>query len=142
MTSTDVVPADTHPTPSDRPLVIIRDEMAEVLRAVKTQTRPVRVHGGRLDHTAREERPGRWRTACGGHVHPEDFERALSGTPCRACRRALGLAADPAAAALRAHTATVQRRETAGQPPLPDSEPRLDPASAANPRTDEEQPAS
>ncbi|KOV96516.1 MULTISPECIES: hypothetical protein [unclassified Streptomyces] len=96
--------------------------------------RPVRVHGGRVDHTAHEERPGRWRVACGIlPVHPRDFERPLSGTPC--------LAADPAAA-LRAHTATMQRRQAAGQPPLPGSEPRLDTGAADTARAHEEQPAS
>jgi hypothetical protein len=63
-------------------------------------------------------------------VSPHDFERPLCGTPCPACARALRLDADPAAAALRAHTATVQRRQAAGQPPLPGSQPRLNTARA------------
>ncbi|MER5984332.1 hypothetical protein [Streptomyces sp. NPDC001787] len=128
---------------SARPLVFIRDEMAEVLREVEAETRLVRVHGGRVDHTARQERPGRWRMACGTlPVSPHDFERSLCGTPCLACDRALHLAADPAAAALRAHTATVQRRQAAGQPPLPGSEPRPNAAAEATARAHEEQPAS
>ncbi|MFD4576754.1 hypothetical protein ACFWNK_30860 [Streptomyces sp. NPDC058417] len=91
---------------------------------------PVRVHGGRVDHTAREERPGRWRMLCGAlHVSAADFERPLCGTPCTGCARAQDDAADPAAAALRAHTSTVQRRSAAGQMPLPDTEPRLDAAA-------------
>ncbi len=130
------------PAMSARPLVFIRDEMAEVLREVEAETRLVRVHGGRVDHTARQERPGRWRMACGTlPVSPHDFERPLCGTPCLACDRALHLAADPAAA-LRAHTATVQRRQAAGQPPLPGSEPRPNAAAEATARAHEEQPAS
>ncbi|MGW0672521.1 hypothetical protein [Streptomyces sp. NPDC002746] len=89
-----------------------------------TQT-PVRVHGGRVDHTARQERPGRWRMACATlPVSAADFERPLCGKPCAGCARALRDAADPAATHLRAHTATVHRRQQAGHPPLPDSEPR------------------
>ncbi|WP_411099012.1 hypothetical protein [Streptomyces sp. x-45] len=128
-----------------RPAVAIRDEMAEVLAKAETETtetKLVRVHGGRLDHTVRQERPGRWRMACGTlPVSQHDFERSLCGTPCLACDRALRLAADPAAAALRAHTATVQRRQAAGQPPLPGSEPRLNAALEAA-HAYEEQPAS
>ncbi|MFF7098523.1 hypothetical protein ACFY9A_40115 [Streptomyces rubradiris] len=127
---------------SARPLVFIPDEMAEVLREIETETKLVRVHGGRVDHTARQERPGRWSMACGAlPVRPEDFERSLCGTLCLACDRALRLAADPAGAALRAHTATVQRRAAAGQPPLPGSEPRLNTA-ADSAHTYEQQPAS
>ncbi|MFJ5635042.1 hypothetical protein ACIQF5_20695 [Streptomyces goshikiensis] len=94
-----------------------------------TQT-PVRVHGGRVDHTAIQERPGRWRMACGAlPVSEADFERPLCGKPCTGCARALRDAADPAAAALRAHTTSVHRRQQAGHPPLPGSEPRLDAAA-------------
>lgn len=132
-----------HTTAPFRAPRIVRDEMTEVLAAVETQTRLVRVHGGRLDHTARQERPGRWRMACGTlPVSPPDFERSLCGTPCLACARALRLAADPAAAALRSHTATVQRRQAAGQAPLPGSEPRPGAADEATARAHEEQPAS
>jgi len=136
-------PLPVHTNGPSRAPRIIRDEMTEVLARVERQTRLVRVHGGRLDHTARQERPGRWRMACGTlPVNPRDFERSLCGTPCLACDRALRLAADPAAAALRAHTATVQRRQAAGQPPLPGSEPRPNPAAETTARAHEEQPAS
>ncbi|MCZ0984228.1 hypothetical protein O1L60_46580 [Streptomyces diastatochromogenes] len=68
-----------------RPAVAIRDEMAEVLAKAETETtetKLVRVHGGRLDHTVRQERPGRWRMACGTlPVSQHDFERSLCGTP-------------------------------------------------------------
>ncbi|MCX5278106.1 hypothetical protein [Streptomyces virginiae] len=136
-------PLPAHPTGPGRPAVVIRDEMAEVLARVETETRLVRVYGGRLDHTARQERPGRWRMACGTlPVSPHDFERSLCGTACLACDRALRLAADPAAAALRAHAVTVQRRQAAGQAPLPGSEPCLDTSAEITVRAHEEQPAS
>ncbi|WP_228982163.1 hypothetical protein [Streptomyces sp. DH12] len=136
-------PLPVHPTAQSRAPRILRDEMTEVLAAVETETRLVRVNGGRLDHTARQERPGRWRMACGTlPVSPHDFERSLCGTPCLACERALRLAADPAAAALRSHTASVQRRQAAGQPPLPGSEPRPSNIAEATARAHEEQPAS
>ncbi|MFJ4741043.1 hypothetical protein [Streptomyces sp. NPDC088775] len=136
-------PQPVHTTGPTRPAVVIRDEMTEVLARMETETRLVRVHGGRLDHTARQERPGRWRMACGTlPVNSHDFERSLCGTPCLACDRALRLAADPAAAALRAHSATVQRRQAAGQPPLPGSEPRPNNTAEATAGAYEEQPAS
>ncbi|MFS0691922.1 hypothetical protein [Streptomyces nitrosporeus] len=132
-----------HPAGPGRPALVLRDEMAEVLARVEAETRLVRVHGGRLDHSARQERPGRWRMACGTlPVSPHDFERSLCGTPCLACDRALRLAADPDAAALRAHTTTVQRRQAAGQPPLPGSEPRPNNTPEVPAGAHEEQPAS
>ncbi|WP_331759321.1 hypothetical protein [Streptomyces anulatus] len=109
-------PAPEPPVTAARPTAADRPE---------TTMRPVRVHGGRADHTAREERPGRWRMLCGAlPVHPDDFTRTLCGIPCTGCARALADTADPAGAALRSHSSAVQRREDTGQPPLPRSEPR------------------
>jgi hypothetical protein len=84
----------------------------------------VRVHGGRVDHHTRQTQPGRWQTACQAlPVRADDFERLLCGTPCTSCAQALAEEADPAAAAVRAHEAALQRRQAAGQPPLPASAP-------------------
>ncbi len=92
----------------------------------------VRVHGGRRDHAAREELPGRWGMACGAlPVFAEDLDRPLCGTPCSSCVRMRAQEAAPYAAAVRAHEVAVQRREAAGQPPLPNTRPscaRLVPA--------------
>ncbi|MFD4576747.1 hypothetical protein ACFWNK_30825 [Streptomyces sp. NPDC058417] len=129
----------TAPAAPGREAAVVPDETATGPRAEGEETRSVRVHGGRVDHTAREQRPGRWRTVCGSlPVDPRDFERARCGTPCRACARALRRAADPGAAAARAHAAAVRRREAAGQAPLPESTPRPTAADLAH----EENPAS
>lgn len=88
--------------------------------------RSVRIHGGRVDHDAREGRPGWWQMLCGFlPVYEDDFARPLCGTPCTACTRALAKATDPAATALRAHEEVVRRRESTGQSPLPGGGPTL-----------------
>ncbi|MGW2986433.1 DUF6283 family protein [Streptomyces goshikiensis] len=103
------------------------------MTATTAASRPVRVHGGRVDHHARERRPGRWQILCGflpvHPVHPDDFDRPLCGTPCTACARAQAKAADPAGAALRSHRAAVQHRESTGRPSLPGSDPRPGPTA-------------
>ncbi|CAL9665398.1 DUF6283 family protein [Streptomyces sp. Tu 3180] len=86
----------------------------------------VRVHGGRVDHHARQERPGRWRTACQARpVRADDSTRPLCGTPCACCARVLAEEAAPAAAAARAHPRALQRQEAAEKPSLPDGTPLL-----------------